>query len=80
MKKDMPVDNNYFDDFDFDTAKSIKHPLIKKLQDNVVQQNGDNLQDLPIDDDIVQWLLKQDDNTKRHINEVLRHVMAVKMV
>lgn len=36
--KDSITDNNsldtYFDDFDFENATVIKHPMVKQLQDN----------------------------------------------
>ena len=30
-----------------------------------------------LDTDLVQWLANQDDKTKRHVNEVIRHIMIM---
>lgn len=35
--KDTITEDNYFDDFDFDNATIIKHPMIKQLQQNKQQ-------------------------------------------
>ena len=69
---------SYFDDFDFDNAQSIKHPLIAKLQANA-QLANQKANDKVLDDDTYAWLSHQSMETKRHINEMIRHVMAVKM-
>ncbi len=32
--KDTITEDNYFDDFDFDNATVIKHPMVQQLQQN----------------------------------------------
>ena len=63
------------DSFDFDAAgvKRIKHPLVKQAQ-----QRHAEAQIHLLDADVVTWLSSQDQETKRHINEMIRHAMALK--
>ncbi len=63
---------NYFDSFDIENAKQIKHPLIKKAQENA-RNNKTSL----FDDDIVSWLSKQPPQTKKHFNNMLREMIAI---
>ncbi len=35
--KDTITEDNYFDDFDFDNATIIKHPMVEQLQQNKQQ-------------------------------------------
>ena len=73
-------DASYFDGFDFENAKPIKHPLIAKAQANAKEQQlqKDNINSL-LDDDVSNWLINQDIATKRHINEIIRQAMQLKM-
>lgn len=68
MKKDIDKAEGYFDSFDFDNAKTIKHPLIQKIQHD----------DALLEQDIAVWLSHQDKATKQHVNAVIRHFMEVK--
>lgn len=68
MNKDTDTANDYFEDFDLAGAKTIKHPLIQKIQ-----QTNELLEE-----DIATWLSTQDSETKQHINAVIRHFMQVK--
>lgn len=64
----------HYQNFDFSKAKVVEPSLIKKirqLQQEETQQ--------PLDEDVFNWVIQQDDSTKRHINAVIRHFMAVKM-
>lgn len=70
--------DGYFDDFDFDNAASIKHPLIAKLQADAKLLN-EKTDGKVLDDDTYTWLSHQNAETKRHINEMIRHVMAMKL-
>jgi uncharacterized protein (DUF4415 family) len=63
----------YYKNFDTSKVAPIKHPLVKKLQErHAVAQTK------VLDADVVTWLNSQDAATKQHINEVIRHFMAVK--
>lgn len=69
MNEDIDKDKRYFDEFDIENAKQIKHPLIKKAQENYTP---------PFDEDVFYWLSKQSKQTKLHFNNVLREMMAIK--
>lgn len=47
--------------------------LLKKLQERhaIAQAKA-------FDADVVEWLSSQDNETKQHINDMVRHVMALK--
>lgn len=68
MSKDIDKDKRYFDEFDIENAKRIKHPLIKKAQADYTP---------PFDDDVFYWLSKQGSQTKQHVNNILREMMAI---
>lgn len=70
-------DPSYFDGLDLENAKPIKHPLIEKLQANakLVKQQ----ETAWLDEDLSIWITNQDSTTKRHINEMIRHAMALKL-
>jgi hypothetical protein len=61
--------------FDFDGVgvKRIKHPLIKQAQARYA-----DAQTKLLDVDVSTWLTSQDSTTKQHINEMIRHAMALK--
>lgn len=63
----------YYKNFDFSQAKLVKPKIIQKLQERHAEAQGKVL-----DADVVTWLSTQDLDTKKHINEVIRHFMAVK--
>lgn len=60
-------DDKYYQDFVYsDNCTRGVHPIIKAQQTQK-----------PFDDDVIDWLSKQDQTTKHHINEVIRHFMAI---
>lgn len=63
----------YYKNFDTSKVAPIKHPLVKKLQERHAAAQAKVL-----DADVVTWLSTQDVATQQHINEVIRHFMAVK--
>ena len=63
----------YYKNLDVSDAKEIKHPLIAELQKRHALAQAKVL-----DADVVTWLSTQDAATQQHINEVIRHFMAVK--
>lgn len=63
----------YYKNFDTTNLKAIKHPLVKKLQERHAES-----QVKAFDADVVMWLSGQDQDTKQHINEMIRHIMALK--
>jgi uncharacterized protein (DUF4415 family) len=62
-----------YKNFDFSQAKLVKPEIIKKLQARHAEAQAKVL-----DADVVTWLSTQDVATQQHINEVIRHFMAVK--
>lgn len=72
MNDSTEKDLAFYKEFDPAQSHQIKHPLIEKLQANkrLAEQN--------FDDDVLSWVSTQDLETKRHINDVIRHIMAVK--
>jgi uncharacterized protein (DUF4415 family) len=69
----MKDDLEHYKNFDFSQAKLVKPEIIKKLQARHAEAQAKVL-----DADVVTWLSTQDPDTKKHINEVIRHFMAVK--
>lgn len=65
------TDTNYFDGVNWDMP-SIRHPLIEQLQNNAKKA-----QLLAFDEDVVNWVAKQDSDTRQRINEMLRQVMGI---
>lgn len=63
-----------YENFDFSKAKITEPRLIKKIR-QLQQQEAEQ----SFDDDVLSWVVKQDETTKRHLNEVIRHFMAIKM-
>lgn len=72
MKKDTIEDTNYFDGVDWD-APSVNPPIIKKLQ-----ANAKKAELLAFDSDVVDWVAKQDNDTKHYLNDVIRSYMSFK--
>lgn len=69
-------DDERYKDWDFSNAKPANnHPLVQKLQERHAKAMA---QQIAFDDDILEWISTQDDETRNHINEVVRHFMAVK--
>lgn len=68
----MDKDYEIYKDFDMTGAKRGIPSHIAQLQ---VQSKAHHT----LDDDVMAWLSVQDEVTKRHINDVIRHFMAVKM-
>lgn len=69
----MQEELEHYKDFDFSQAKLVKPEIIKKLQERHVEAQAKVL-----DADVVMWLSGQDQDTKQHINEMIRHIMALK--
>jgi uncharacterized protein (DUF4415 family) len=69
----MRDDLEHYKNFDFSQAKLVKPEIIKKLQKRHAEAQAKVL-----DADVVTWLSTQDLATQQHINEVIRHFMAVK--
>ena len=69
----MKDDLEHYKNFDFSQAKLVKPEIIKKLQARHAEAQAK-----VFDADVVTWLSTQDSDTKKHINEVIRHFMAVK--
>ncbi|ENV35433.1 hypothetical protein F960_00340, partial [Acinetobacter gerneri DSM 14967 = CIP 107464 = MTCC 9824] len=51
----------------------VKPSFVKKLQERHVIAQAK-----AFDADVVTWLSSQDNETKQHINEMVRHIMALK--
>lgn len=61
-------------EFDFSTAKRANQvPALQQLR----QAYQHSEQAKVLDDDVLAWACIQDQNTKRHINEMIRNVMAI---
>lgn len=69
----MKDDLKHYKDFDFSQAELVQPALMKKLQKRHAEAQAKVL-----DADVVTWLSTQDAATQKHINEVIRHFMAVK--
>lgn len=63
-----------YEDVDISRENYVVPNVLKKYQANKSALNNQS----PIDDDVMNWLLQQDDDTRNHINEVIRHFMAIK--
>ncbi len=63
--------------FDFSQAKKASDvPALARLQQAYAKEQA---KAQAIDDDVIAWIESQDSDTKRHINEILRHFMAMKL-
>jgi hypothetical protein len=62
-----------YKNFDPTNAPLVKPNFVKKLQERhaIAQAKA-------FDADVVTWLSSQDDETKQHINDMVRHIMALK--
>lgn len=60
-------------DLDFGQATLVKPAILKKLQERHADAQAKVL-----DADVVTWLSHQDHETKKHVNDVIRHIMALK--
>jgi len=71
----MQNDLKRYKNFDPTNAPVVKPNFVKKLQERhaIAQAKA-------FDADVVTWLSSQDDETKQHINEMVRHIMALKRV
>ena len=63
----------YYKNLDTTNAKLVQPAIIKKLREHKREVACSAL-----DMDVLTWLSTQDMDTKKHINEVIRHFMAVK--
>ena len=63
----------YYKNLDTTNAKLVQPAIIKKLRERQREVAYSAL-----DMDVLTWLSTQDVDTKKHINEVIRHFMAVK--
>lgn len=62
-----------YKNFDPTDANVVKPKFVQKLQERHAEAQAKVL-----DVDVVTWLNGQDQETKQHINEMIRHVMALK--
>lgn len=76
MSKNTSVDTDYFDGFDVENAKVIKHPLIAKMQANAKTLDNEIVAFFDKD---VQEIIKKHNNAKdrERANVVLRALFAV---
>lgn len=78
MKKYTTVNDDYFDDFDFEHAKVIKHPMIVQLQHNKKAYEKASLEVLhKLDADVVD-LINTHTSPKdiERLNTVIRALFA----
>lgn len=64
---------NYYENLDTSNATVVEPKFIKELRKRRAATQAKVL-----DADVVTWLSTQDAATQQHINEVIRHFMAVK--
>ncbi|STZ63486.1 Uncharacterised protein [Moraxella lacunata] len=76
MKNGIIVDTDYFEGVDLNRP-SIKHPIFEKMQANA--KLAKQQETAWLDEDLSIWITNQDSTTKRHINEIIRHAMALKL-
>jgi len=69
----MQNEFEHYRNLDTSEAKVVEPVIIKKLRERK-QEIASNSFDM----DVLTWLSGQDQATKQHINEVIRHFMAVK--
>ncbi|PID37556.1 MAG: hypothetical protein CR966_01310 [Pseudomonadales bacterium] len=75
MATEINNDLAFYKDFVPDSAKRIKHPLVKKLQAR--KQLSEQLSEYGFDDDVIDWLVTQEDENKHHVNAMIRHAIAL---
>ncbi len=72
------IADNYFDDFDFENAPIIKHPMVQQLQENKrhYEQASQNILS-KLDNDVMQ-LINEHSNPKdiERINTMIRVLFA----
>ncbi|MBS9780054.1 MAG: hypothetical protein KGV51_05440 [Moraxellaceae bacterium] len=69
----MPTVETDYKDWDFSNAKPVSEvPALKRLQEARAKAHKQAL-----DDDVLDWISKQDNNTRNRINEMIRQVMAI---
>lgn len=57
-------------EYDFTHAKrATEIPHLNRLREQKL-----------LDDDVQDWLIQQDNSTKRHISEMIRQIMAIKQL
>lgn len=69
----MQTDIDYYKNLDISKAKQVEPEFIKEFK-----KRHAAAQAKAFDVDVVEWVNTQDQETKRHINEMIRHLMAVK--
>ena len=71
------MENNieYYKNVDVSRDKHVEPTFVKELR-----KRHAAAQAMAFDADVVTWVSSQDAATKQHINEVIRHFMAVKTV
>lgn len=62
-----------YKNLDLNDVKLVKPKFVQKLQERHAAA-----QSKVLDADVVMWLDGQDQETKQHINEMIRHIMALK--
>ncbi len=77
--KNIDVEYERYKDWDMSDSKPANlHPMVKKLQDNKrLAQLAEAQKNMPFDEDVVNWVSKQDANTRSRINEMIRQVMGM---
>ena len=64
-----------YKNFDPTNVPLVKPNFVKKLQERHATAQAN-----VIDADVVRWLSTQDQETRQHINDMIRHAMALKGV
>lgn len=75
MQTYMNEDASYFDEFDVENAQVVKHPLVDRVQANA---QSVKMSEKLLDDDVADWISKQDESTRQAVNSMLRQLMVVK--
>lgn len=69
----MNRDIEHYKNIDVSRANHVEPEFVKELR-----KRHSAAQATVLDADVVQWLVGQDSSTKQHINEMIRHAMALK--
>lgn len=75
MQTYMNEDASYFDEFDVENAQVVKHPLVDRVQ---ASAQSAQMSEKLLDDDVADWISKQDESTRQAVNSMLRQLMVVK--
>lgn len=76
MNNTLPKEQlDYYQNFDFEKVELVEPNVIKQIKARKKLAEEQNF-----DIDVLAWIDSQDSVTKRHVNDVLRHMMALKSV